>query len=96
MATCYFAATDYRPKNWNTVKNLLENTTIFDNCRNKKDIIWLKLSCALITLDIYKENTIRRGFEDIATSTRKSNLISTFNRNNCFLSLFFFQLETWT
>lgn len=71
MTANYFASTDYRTKDFDTLKKLLENTTVFDDCTNKRDIMWLKLSCALIKLDIYKPDIIRRAFEEAINSNRK-------------------------
>lgn len=72
----YFSLTDYRTKDWLTIKNLLEETNVFDNINSdKKELRWLKLACSLIAMDIYKPNVIRKAFNEENPHKRITNAI---------------------
>lgn len=50
--------TDYRPKNWDILKDYIEQSSLFTST-NVKDIIWLKMIAVLCSLDIYKSGMLQ-------------------------------------
>lgn len=73
----HLATTDYKPKEWNVLKSLLESTTLLTSSI-KPNFLLLKLATSLMALDIYKPEVLRATLDEKFLSKILKNIKGNF------------------